>query len=759
MAERLSMKVRNSINPNVAKFISSLLIALVVITIDMLLVNRVLEKARRQSEIQYRESCERIAEGYATAMKFCIEDYILSLDLLADDRILSGGTPQEIQRHLSEKTPSMPEFFLNVFFADLGGTAYINNGLTVDVSDRAYFDAIVNRGERIVNVDDPVISKTTGQMIIHVSRPVYGDGGNLKGLLSASIKLSTIQETINGIQIGRNGHAFMMNSSGIFIAHPDPAYLMRSYTPPAQPYRHLSSSALAKTKFGTYQSLNTDGEPVDVTVMPVENTTWVVGISLPISQIHEIYNAQQRYKTIALGITIAAIIILLVMETVMFNSFQKRQMLETIYDPLTNLWTRQKFEKEAKKLLKRNSKSKFMLVEADIRGFKFINQNFGEKEADKLIVHFAKMVEKYTAPYNGISGRGYADHFYALYPVKSVRMAMNTFKENLEKINEEVKQYDIQFFPKFGISFLMSRASDRETTVQGLIGQASFAKSTIKDNMLTQYSIYNSRLLQKINEEQYIESHMEKALENHEFFVMYQPKIQLSTDKIVGAEALVRWKDSKLGLMTPDKFIPLFERNGFIKKLDFYVYNEVFAFIQRQLSAGNRIVPISLNMSRNHSKPDRFIHDFVELFRKYSIPPELIEVEILERSVMNSTTLQEITDGLHREGFTVAMDDFGSGESSLNMLTTIPVDVLKFDRAFLLSSTAEDGSMDKSSEKFIEILVELSKHLHKQTIFEGVETQAQRDFLKSINCDQVQGYFYSKPLSEADFLQFMARHS
>ena len=147
-----------------------------------------------------------------------------------------------------------------------------------------------------------------------------------------------------------------------------------------------------------------------------------------------------------------------------------------------------------------------------------------------------------------------------------------------------------------------------------------------------------------------------------------------------------------------------------------------------------------------------------KIFNKYKIPPHLIQVEIIERSFMDKDTLAEITNSLHKKGFSVAMDDFGSGESSLNMLTSIPVDVLKFDRVFLLSSMNEDGSMDSKSAEFIQILINLSKNLDKQSVFEGVETKEQRDFLKSINCDVIQGYFYSKPLVEKDFLEFLKLH-
>ena len=251
---------------------------------------------------------------------------------------------------------------------------------------------------------------------------------------------------------------------------------------------------------------------------------------------------------------------------------------------------------------------------------------------------------------------------------------------------------------------------------------------------------------------------MQKALDDGEFFVVYQPKISLKDDKVCGAEALVRWNNPKEGFMTPDKFIPLFERNGFIKKLDFYVYEQVFKLLEKQIANGEKVVPISVNMSRNHNKAEKFIHDFLELFNKYNVPPQYVQLEIIERSFMDSNTLGEITKRLHQEGFSVAMDDFGSGESSLNMLTSIPVDVLKFDRVFLLSSMNEDGTMDSKSAEFIQILINLSKNLDKQSVFEGVETKEQRDFLKSINCDVIQGYFYSKPLVEKDFLEFLKEH-
>ena len=194
------------------------------------------------------------------------------------------------------------------------------------------------------------------------------------------------------------------------------------------------------------------------------------------------------------------VIVFSFVEMEIIDFFQKKQLFPTYFDSLTNLWTRQHFETEATKLLKANPKVKFMLVEADIRGFKFINETYGEEAADKLIVYYSKIVNHFAEKFHGIIGRGFADRFYILLKVTSVQKAMNLFKENMVLCQEMTDQSEIPFFPKYGIAFLLPDNKKRDITIQGLIGQASFAKSTIKDDALTPYSVYNSRILEKINE-------------------------------------------------------------------------------------------------------------------------------------------------------------------------------------------------------------------------------------------------------------------
>ncbi len=746
----------HQLSQNRIKFFSTLCVGTLSILLVLLLSNIVTKRTLKNTEKRYYESCEQVLSGYSQSIRWYLENYYTSLDTLYNKEIFESGNNAEIQKWLMENTRFVHEDFCITYFVDTSGIGYFSQGQIEDLSDRSYITTKID-SKTSYYVSDIIVTPFADYPIFLIQELIFNDEGTYLGMLCGAIKVYKLEPILDIIKIGKKKSFCIMDRNGRFLVHPEKEYIGNTYIPKNPSLAHISSEVIANSKEGMTITEDINGKPIYLFYTKIDECGWTLGLTFPKSDYYSIYSNYNKIKVFIVIFAMLVLLGLITLEMIIVDNCYKKQIIQADYDPLTKMWTRQRFENEASKLIKHNH-AKYMLIESDIRGFKFINQNFGEETADGIIFFYSKLLNEFTREYNGIIGRGFADHFYSLIKITEVRKAMSVFKEAMAQLTDEIKKYDVQFFPKFGITFYMPRANNN-ITIQNLIGQASFAKSTIKDNMMTQYAIYNSRLLDQINKERFIEVEMENALENKEFFVMYQPKIDLTTDKVVGAEALVRWYNKEMGLLTPDKFIPLFERNGFITKLDFYVYEQVFQFLEKQIADNKAVVPISMNMSRNHSKPDRFMHDFLTLFGKYKIPSTLIQLEILERSVMDSSTLQEITEMLHKEGFSVAMDDFGSGESSLNMLTKVPVDVLKFDRAFLLSSTNDNGAIDQKSARFIEILIELSKHLEKETVFEGVETQAQRDFLRSIRCDQAQGYFYSKPLSEQDFVEFIRLHS
>jgi EAL domain-containing protein (putative c-di-GMP-specific phosphodiesterase class I)/GGDEF domain-containing protein len=735
---------------NRIRIVSALVISVFLLVFYFILCFSSLSLINKSTELQYETDCRNLAHAYSYGITQLISGYLSDLKVFSEADIFKYGTEQQIISWVRSHDERRPDNFLLMYYADMKGDLYASTGQTASISDRMYFKKIMEGEETAV--DDGSVSRTTGMQVIHFARAVYNADHRRIGLIGGAVELTTLQKIISTIKIGKAGYAFIINSSGQFLSYPDETQLFRRNETYSQDSPVSNVVYMLQNRRGYFKAVTGKGLPVTIAFEPVAGTSWLLGISIPESQVKELADAVSRNQVSVLLMIILGIIIFIAAEALVMHFLDRYFTNRAVIDRLTGLWTGQKFEKEAQAVLTEDPSAQFMFIDADIRGFKMLNQAYGQEKTDKMLVLLGTALRDSSSKYGGITGHGYADRFYALFKVSNTRNGLKKFKEELLPINRIIRQSDIPFYTKFGVSF--SKPGTEPSRVQDLDGKASFAKSTISENILYQYSVFSQEMQRKIQEEQEIESSMEKALARGEFFVMYQPKISLATGKIAGAEALVRWNHPKYGILSPGKFIPVFEKNGFVVRLDFYVYEKVFQFLRRQLDSGKTVVPVSVNMSRSHLNPENFIQEFTHLFTRYSLPPSLIEVEILERtSETGKLILLETTNLLHKNGFTVAMDDFGSGESSLNMLSSIPVDVLKFDQTFLRKE-----EQTSKTQGMITTLVELGKQLEKETVFEGVETEEQMNFLKSIHCDEVQGFFYSRPLSEEDFVQFISEH-
>ena len=253
---------------------------------------------------------------------------------------------------------------------------------------------------------------------------------------------------------------------------------------------------------------------------------------------------------------------------------------------------------------------------------------------------------------------------------------------------------------------------------------------------------------QKLINEQTILNDMSKSLKNGDFIPYFQPKYDLKTEKIVGAETLVRWIHPTRGFLAPNEFIPIFEKNGFITNLDKYMYEQTCKKIKEWIDKGYNVVPVSVNLSRADLYSTEFMSSLLETATKYEVPIKYLHLEITESLYTeDSKKIAEMVEKLKNEGFLIEMDDFGSGYSSLNMITELPIDILKMDMKFL-----DNNKLVKESNNIIAFVISLAKLLKLQIIAEGVETAKQADMLRSMGCDIAQGYYYDKPLKEEDFI-------
>ncbi|MEG2082335.1 MAG: EAL domain-containing protein, partial [Oscillospiraceae bacterium] len=263
---------------------------------------------------------------------------------------------------------------------------------------------------------------------------------------------------------------------------------------------------------------------------------------------------------------------------------------------------------------------------------------------------------------------------------------------------------------------------------------------------------YDTLLKDQLLSEQQIVNDMTDSLDNGEFKVFYQPKVDLASGKTVGAEALVRWFHPRKGMISPADFIPIFEKNGFIMKLDTYVWDSVAKQLRIWIDKGMKLIPVSVNVSRIDMYNPQLCESLIALCKKYDLPPNLLELEITESSYTNTTVnLVEITKKLTLAGFTVMMDDFGSGYSSLNMLKDVPVDILKVDLNFL-----SDRETTGKGASILSSIVRMARWLKMPVVAEGVETREQADFLRSIGCEMAQGFYFAKPMSTEDYENYLS---
>lgn len=409
------------------------------------------------------------------------------------------------------------------------------------------------------------------------------------------------------------------------------------------------------------------------------------------------------------------------------------------YDELTGIYNKQAFYAKTKEMLLDNPDKNFDLLRINIERFKVLNDLFGESTGDKLLRYIGKFLKEINLPLC-VSGRLYADNFVVCYEagkgdsrrmINTLQMVADSFAINNRTI----------------LSFGLYRIDDKTLPVSVMCDRANMALWKAKGNFKNPYCEYDEKMRQQVLKEQKIINAMEMAIQNKEFTLYLQPKYDIEKGTIIGAEALVRWISLENGFISPGDFIPVFENNGFVYEVDKFIWEESCRYLRKWLDEGREVHPISVNVSRIDLYDPKLVKHLVDLREKYQLPSQYLELEITESAYTEDPEqIITITRQLREAGFVILMDDFGTGYSSLNMLKDIQIDVLKLDMGFLKSSdySAKGGNI-------LTAILKMAESLKMQTIAEGVETKEQVEFLKSIGCKYVQGFYYSKPLPVGEF--------
>ncbi len=449
-----------------------------------------------------------------------------------------------------------------------------------------------------------------------------------------------------------------------------------------------------------------------------------------------------------------AILAILITLQVLFYTVGKRNVQTSLedtvnYDELTGLPLKSVHKEQVTKLLAK-AKCKYAYAIADVSGFKFINSTMGYEYGNTVLKHISQVVVNSLTREESAS-RTSGDHFAMLLKYETVDGLVKRLETLLDRacdVPDDGKGKRAKIVFTCGV-YLIEGNED----VNRIRSHANVARKGIRKSVTNEIAFYSDEDFEKDIEAHELEADLVNAIKNKELVVYLQPKYGIPDEEVMGAEALIRWNHPTKGLISPNQFIPLAEANGFVKDIDFYVFETICKKLSDWEKQGKKLITISVNFSRLHLSDEDFVGKLTQLARKYNVEPKYLEIELTETAVYDEMDkLLDVMYLIKEAGFGLSMDDFGSGYSSLHLLREMPVDVLKLDKGFL-----EDcGNMDNNREqKVISHIISMAKDLEITVLAEGVETEEQKSFLQNARCDIIQGYYYAKPMRTEEFDRYM----
>lgn len=418
------------------------------------------------------------------------------------------------------------------------------------------------------------------------------------------------------------------------------------------------------------------------------------------------------------------------------------------HDPLTGIYNMEGFAQQADALRGQHPQNSYAFIKFGINSFRYINQSCGFDIGDQVLRCIGKNLGAFCAS-DEVCGRVEKDVFAMMLRYTNAWKLDERMEELREQLLDEELKSRIGMEITFTAGIYLPRDLAHEQ-IKDMLDKALLAMESQPLHLRRNKKVYyQSQMAERRFQEEQCMGAAEQALQKGEFKLYIQPQMELAGGTLSGGEALVRWQKADGGILMPDQFIPLFERSGFIVKFDFYMLETLCRQMRAWLDRGLAVKPVSINQSRQHLYNKRYLEQFCALVDQYALPHELLVFELTEGAFVEcgSETMQ-LARRLHARGFKLAIDDFGTGYASLHSLSRLAADILKIDRSLL-----ENFDTCKRSRVILQKVVEMARDTEMLSVCEGVETAAQRDYLKSLGCDWIQGFLYARPIPAAEFEQ------
>lgn len=659
-----------------------------------------------------------------------------------------GCEPEQVEAMLGYAKGFVENYgFKRIGYAYPIGVAYTTEGFIQDMSYLDFFKDSM-KGKTVITDTQKDIAVREGENVNWLSVPVYDNNeksNEIKGVLFATYYSDWFEEILDTQSFDGEGYSCIIGKDGGIVAHSTSSPIGEA----DNFFEYLGKNAdgvdaeelqykLGKEGSGE-GSFYLDGKQ-DYYYMPLDlqerELEWYIVTMVPeevlAKRLEPIRNNMQWLLRILMLIVLGGLSVLL------WNYLSKRKELMTLAytDALTG---GDNFAIFAKKLKEKKGTHGY-LVAMDLSQFKIINNTCGIERGDQVLCAVWEMIVHCIGS-DELAARIYADRFVIFLLGKNRTEIASRLEKLAKNIIQLASSLNIpKIRPVFGIYETWN-----QDAVEKNYGNAVQAKMSVKERRDFNYAFYERQDYEKYIENKEIEDSFEQAVIDKQFEVWYQPKYDATTGEIVGSEALVRWRRRDGSLLPPYKFIPLFEKNGMIAQLDKYMFRNVCEHQKQWEREGKRCFPISVNISRVSLYYYNLVEKYKIILEEYGLDPSLIQLEITESAMIDNNEIVRLLEQFHYAGFHMILDDFGSGYSSLASLNKIHFDTLKLDKSLV------DFIGDEKGEKLLFHITRLAQSMQLHITAEGVETEEQVRFLQGIKCDEIQGYYFSRPLPKDEF--------
>lgn len=628
---------------------------------------------------------------------------------------------------------------------ELGGKHY--RGL--DISDETFFKLAAAGEDNISQaVQDPF---REGEYINYYAVPVEDKQGQIIGVLCAVNDAQIIREIVDAPLLDGTGFTDLYDSKGTMILRSvrspnkkDGAFSLYELFDLKEEDEAAIHKALSERQT-VHISYEAGGEKILAVLEPTGVEDWFILSSIS-AQI-----LRQRYVLTAIGagaiiIAAYAIILLLFYQQKRIMSRNQATVERLAYvDELTGGRNYHKFLLDAEAA--RRAQGHQAIWFCDMKKFKYYNDALGYQKGDEMLCRMFEAIQNLDGK-DSIFCRMTADNFVGLKSFNERKELTDWFESLLKELHREENEAASRSYLELCMGFYCIGPDDDGLTINEMVNRANMAQKSVKEHSGSCSAFFNETLRQHILQESLLESQGQMALALGQFQPYFQPKYDIQHgDRLVGAEVLCRWIHPEKGMISPADFIPVFEKSGLIVQLDRYMFRQACEWYRNYLDQGGRQINLAVNVSRVGLLREDFVDHYAQVKQEFHLPDGCIELEMTESLALGGEELlYQLATELHAQGFICALDDFGSGYSSLNLLKNLPIDVLKLDVLFFRQS------LDKQRERIVvRHIINMAKELQIRVIAEGVEEQESLKFLRNAGCDTVQGYIFAKPMPIEDF--------